>query len=194
MSYIDCYKHEHVGQFGHLPVYRPLEEIPGSLDPNDDEFRCLPNQLVLGGGGGEHPGLVILCLERAVAEFVIQCPDLEVSAESGKEIWEQYISSRPALLYSGWSTKNHYDFYNLCTGPGLPHRFNPGEKLSFESWLLSGFGEFVYYSMPELVSASLVEKIISLPASRHIHYNNILIVPPRMPVYANGGNAFFKKI
>ncbi|WP_312531719.1 hypothetical protein [Paracoccus sp. (in: a-proteobacteria)] len=192
MSYIDCYKHELVGQFGHLPVYRPLEEIAGSLDPNDDEFRCLPNQLVLGGGGGEHPGMVLLHPERAVAEFAIYHPDIELPEELENNIWEQYISSNTAFLYSGWSTKDHYDFYDLCTGPGLPNRFNPARGISFESWLLSGFGEFIYYAMPELVTASLVEKINSLAQPRHIHFNNILIVPPRMPVYANGGNSFFK--
>ena len=29
MSYIDSYPHELVGYFGPVPVYRPLEDIPG---------------------------------------------------------------------------------------------------------------------------------------------------------------------
>ncbi len=191
MSYIDCYKHELVGLFGYLPVYRPLQEIPGSLDPNDGDFRCLPNQLVLGGGSGEHPGLVLLCPERAVAEFIIHNPDLELPEEVEKSIWEQSVRSNPAFLFSDWSTEDHHDFFELCTGPGLPNRFRPDHEFSFETWLLLGFGEFVYYSMPELVPSSLIERVGSAPRSPHIHFNNVLLVPPGMPVYANGGNAFF---
>ena len=192
MSYIDIYKHEQVGLFGHLPVYRPLEEIPGSLDPNDDGFRCLPNELVIGGGSGEHPGLVLLSSDRAVAEFTIHNPEMELSDELEKTIWEQYIKEKPAFLFSGWSTRDHHDFYDLCTGPGLPNRFYPDDELGFETWLLLGFGEFLFYSMPELVCISLIELISSVGTSPHMHFNNILLVPPRMPVYANAGNAFFK--
>jgi hypothetical protein len=192
MSYIDSYKHELVGLFGGLPVYRPLQEIPGSLDPNDDDFRCLPNQLVLGGGSGEHPGLVLLCPERAVAEFIIHNPDIELTDEVERIIWEQSVSPNPAFLFSGWTTQDHHDFFELCTGSGLPNRFYPDHEISFETWLMLGFGEFIYYSMPELVPTSLIDRVSSEHTPRHIYFNNVLLVPPGMPVYANGGNAFFK--
>ena len=60
MSHIDSYKHEIVGLFGCIPVYRPLEDIsePGDDDPQLD-FGCTTEQLVIGGGPGEHLGLVL---------------------------------------------------------------------------------------------------------------------------------------
>ena len=71
MSYIDSYKHELVGMFGSLPVYHPLEDIPGSSEPElSGEFACSTKQIVIGGGGGEWPGLVITNPIGAVIEFL----------------------------------------------------------------------------------------------------------------------------
>src|SRR5689334_20373903 len=69
VSYIDTIDHELVGIFAGLPVYHPLEPLSG--DPDDPhDFPCTPAQLVIGGGGGEHPGCVLLRPDAAVAKFV----------------------------------------------------------------------------------------------------------------------------
>jgi len=63
MSHIDSYKHEIVGLFGCLPVYHPLGDIPAPPDnwPEYD-FGYTTEQLVIGGGPGEHLGLVLQAL------------------------------------------------------------------------------------------------------------------------------------
>jgi hypothetical protein len=68
MSYIDTFDHELVGFFAGLPLYRPLEIVAGS---GGDEFGCTPLQLVLGGGSGEHPA-VVLAQPRAAVVWYLQ--------------------------------------------------------------------------------------------------------------------------
>jgi hypothetical protein len=68
MSHIDSYKHEIVGLFGSLPVYHPLEDIPEpATDQLQHDFGCTTEQLVIGGGSGEHSGLVFRDAQGAAA-------------------------------------------------------------------------------------------------------------------------------
>lgn len=70
----------------------------------------------------------------------------------------------------------------------LPNPCN--EDMSVEEWLVLGFGEFVYFAMPALASP-LIERLDEPYAHFcHVRYGNIMLIPPNMPVYANGGNAF----
>ncbi len=191
MSHIDSYKHEMVGLFGCLPVYHPLEDIPGPDDNSDPDFGCTIEQLVIGGGSGEHPGLVLLSAESAVAEFVYDCGDFELSDDLKSHL-SDLIGLPPHFNFAGWFTEDHHSFYDLCSSASLPNSFNSEEERNFESWLHLGFGEFIYYAMPQLAK-ELVAKVKPHHASpHHIRYNNITLVPPGMPVYANGGNQFFK--
>ena len=51
MSYIDSYDHVLVGYMAGLPLYRPLEDIPGPENGESRlDFPCRTDQLVLGGG------------------------------------------------------------------------------------------------------------------------------------------------
>lgn len=190
MSYIDSYKHEIVGLFGCLPVYHPLEDIPPSDIGGGLDFGCTTGQLVLGGGSGEHPGLVLLNAECAVAEFVHQCGDFELSDELNSHLSET-IGLPPHFDFAGWSTEDHHGFYELCADGYLPNGFDPQGEADLEEWLHLGFGEFIYYAMPQF-ARRLVETVKSHHRdAHHIRYNNITIIPPDMPVDANGGNAFF---
>ena len=83
MSYIDQFRHELVGMLGGLPVYRPLEDIVGDEDPAyTGEFSCTTCQLVIGGGGGEFPGLVVKKPVCAVATFLsAELADMEELAK-----------------------------------------------------------------------------------------------------------------
>lgn len=191
MSYIDCFPHEIVGLFGSLPVYHPLVDIEGTADPHHEDFPCTTRQLVLGGGGGEHPGMVLRSSDRAVAEFLIHNPEIELSGALEREIYEEYVSAGPEFHFAGWSSRHHHDFYHLCVTGSLPHTFNPDAGISFETWLLLGFGEFIFYAMPEL-APGVVAKLSLSRRPVHTYFNNILAIPPRMPVYAKNGNAFFK--
>ena len=60
----------------------------------------------------------------------------------------------------------------------------------FWRWLVCSLGEFIYFAMPEL-APNIMSKLPD-PYATFVHerFNNILIIPPNMPVYANGGNAW----
>ena len=187
MSHIDSFKHELVGLFGGLPVYHPLEVIDG-------DFRCDPTQLLLGGGSGEHPALVLKDPTAAVAGFVSEC--LDEVARDARERWgaviEPYNHWRPSdvLEFFAWDVATHARFYDLCRSHALPNPWFEDSQESIERWLVLGFGEFVFYAMPALAPAIMGELHDATAHFKHVRYNNILLVPPNMPVYANGGNAF----
>ena len=188
MSHIDSFKHEIVGLFGSLPVYHPLENIEG-------DFKCNHQQLMIGGGSGEHPALVLQEPLTAVAHFISEVLD-EFDEKAGiKEEWETIIEPHlhygidTILKFYDWEIETYQSFAEQCKSKGLPNSYR-GNESSLEQWLILGFGEFIYYSMPDL-AAEIMSKL-DKPYNRfnHIRYNNIMLIPPNFPVYANGGNAF----
>lgn len=196
MSYIDSYRHRLVGYFGHLPVYRPLEDIgDGTTDPDSEFFDCRRDQLVIGGGSGEHPGLVLLRPPAAVAAFARHSGDFDLRGAIDAELAD-LIGRAPMLLFAGWTDERHAAFRTLCASGPLLNRWSPDADwfphgpLDLETWVACGLGEFVYYAMPDLAS-DLVERLRPLHRDKHhMRFNVILLPPPGMPVYANGGTSF----
>ncbi|WP_299354186.1 hypothetical protein [uncultured Shimia sp.] len=192
MSYIDGFKHEQVGFLAAIPVYHPLEDIP--MPPRDwpeDDFGCTTRQLVIGGGAGEHPGLVVRKPEAAVARFVLESGDFDLPAFLSQKFL-QLAEQKDTLHFAGWEDDDHRGFYEACTNGKLPNPYWPSSGYSFEVWLSLGIGEFIYYAMPDLAGPQIEQAKAFHTTLGHVRYNNILCVPPGMPVYANGGNAFFK--
>ena len=176
MSFIDGYKHQLVGYFGYLPVYRPLEDIDGPKQ----EFSCPRGGLVIGGGSGEHPGLVLRDPAGAVAEFLRETwPERAAEAGWREAIHDHLRTPSDCLDFASWDVEDHVRFYTLCT-TAVPNPYDPeGTASGFESWLCCSLGEFVFFAMPEL-ARDLV----------HVYWNNILLLPPGLPLYANGGSAW----
>ncbi len=196
MSHIDSFEHEIVGLYGSIPVYHPLEEING-------DFKAHPGQLVLGGGSGEHPSMVVEHPEHAVALFLkhklepLKDPKLKADYYPLKKMideWEPAIepflpeNSERILQFYNWETEDFERFEEFCTSPAVP---NPYWRGHFTEWLVMSFGEFIFFAMPEL-APEVTGKLGENPNQhfRHTEYNNIGLIPPNMPVYANGGNAF----
>ena len=102
MSYIDTRDHSYVGKFLGLPLYHPLQEYP-----TDDEFYANVSNLVLGGGSGEHPALVIknpaACV-LAYVEFSAQLLGINYEEKNWFKSWEK--------VFDNDKTYNIYD--NLC--------------------------------------------------------------------------------
>lgn len=184
MSHIDSFEHELVGYLGYLPVYHPLEKIDG-------DYVCDTGQLVLGGGSGEHPALVIESPISAVAYFLQE----EIKGEKHLKAWgpviAPYLDANTAqlLTYYDWDTKRHRAFQKMSKS-SLLHNPNDGEDIV--KWLILGIGEFVFFSMPGLAKDIMDKLETPYVHFKHIRYSNILVLPPNMPVYANGGNAFFQ--
>jgi len=196
MSHIDSFKHEIVGLFGSIPVYHPLEEIDG-------DFNAHPGQLVLGGGSGEHPAMVIEQPKQAVALFLKYKLEPLLNSELSKKRFplkqvatgwlekiQPFLPEDPEVVckFYDWTEEDHKEFYEFCQSPALPHPYWRGD---FKEWLAASFGEFIFFALPEMV-CELMDILGGDPYRhfKHIEYNNIGLIPPNMPVYANGGNAF----
>lgn len=193
MSYIDGYRHELVGLFAGLPVYHPLEDIPGSPFPvSGDDFACSTGQLVIGGGGGERPGLVVLDPAAAVAFFVFYSGSFEGVEAAGLDFTE-LLRGAPVFNFAGWEAPDYHAFLEMCASPCMLHPFDCGGDLGFNDWLACGVGEFIYYAMPELAREVVAAAAVFHTERDHILYNNISLLPPNMPVYASGGNAFVSR-
>lgn len=197
MSHIDSFRHEIVGMFGSIPIYHPLEKIKG-------DFVCDSSQLLLGGGSGEHPALIIKRPIAAVACFLdnvlepLRSDDIKAKSHPLKhclEDWEYVIDKHLTwdyvvhLEFSEWSIQTYHDFYQLCLSTVLPNPYLEQEQ-SIEEWLILGFGEFIFFAMPELAAKIMDQLNRPYQHFHHMRYNNILLIPKNMPVYANGGNAF----
>ena len=59
MRYSDTFDNEFVGYFGGIPVYHPLEVVLATHDDNPRDFACGPENLLICGGRGEYPGIVV---------------------------------------------------------------------------------------------------------------------------------------
>ncbi|PEN12938.1 hypothetical protein CRI94_13120 [Longibacter salinarum] len=196
MSHIDSFEHEFVGYLAGLPVYHPLEEIRG-------DFVCDARHIVIGGGSGEHPALVLGSPRQAVAHFLYDAlsstaessaPQARLPLKAVVDEWlptvESFIHSPPEelLRFYDWTEENKSHFREQFDD-GVP---NPYWGDRFWGWLVLGLGEFVFFAMPELAGDVLTDLGAERPHDyfQHVRYSNILLLPERMPVYANGGHAF----
>lgn len=193
MSHIDSFHHSIVGYFLGIPVYLPLEDIDG-------DFHCSTRQLVIGGGSGEHPALVVADPPAAVARFLeeeIDSLDLDDKRrDAWKAVYEPFVEwdHDNILRFPGWTVEAHHAFYERCQSACAVNAYSIYSKTkSLETWLILGFGEFVFFSLPQLAGDIVTNLTDPYECFRHVRYSNVLAVPPNMPVYANGGNAFFPK-
>ena len=125
MSYIDTIDHELVGFFAGLLVYYPLDTITGN-PPGSHDFNCNPRQLVVGGGGGEHPALALQRPDCAVAYFVDAWleqksdpnpQEMSDNLQALQATWETFVDDRYAVAFddiwhfAGWSVPTYAEFY-----------------------------------------------------------------------------------
>lgn len=165
MSYIDTFEHEFIGFFGGLPIYHPLEEVIGDSQA-PASFSCNPNNLVIGGGEGEHPALVLERPDCAVVHFVTSwlksspksLPDVEHVNESlWYAPWDDYIDdlldvqSGEVFSFVEWDVKTYYNFYNRCISSRMFTPYEPGLHGWFEWWVAGCLGELIFFSLPDLV-------------------------------------------
>ncbi|MFN7733623.1 MAG: hypothetical protein ACK5OB_17125 [Pirellula sp.] len=211
MSYIDSFDHEFIGYFGGIPVYHPLEAVPASADTRD--FACGPENLVIGGGSGEHPGLVVKdvgetvnCFvqdwlashearypneHKALLPIIDAWPGASLRTNPGWRIgyWERVFE------FAGWNVANYVEFSTRCVSPAFPRPFVPSEHGdgSLEWWLAASVGEFCLLAMPELAQDAIQQlgDLRSHIAKRIDAFSgNILLSPPGYPVWGWGTSAW----
>jgi hypothetical protein len=196
MSYIDGIDHELVGIFTRLPVYHPLESIEGN--PRESAyFNCTPTTLVIGGGNGEHPGLILHRPDVAVATFITawiaqeQVNSLSAPSQASPALidrWAPYLDQMDAVPdheiwhFAGWDVPTYAQFYHTCQSETLWTPYDPNQAESFLWWLTTSFGEFVFYALPDLCPDVEAQLPGARQYIRDASYLNILIPPPGYPL------------
>lgn len=168
MSAIDSTSHSYVGNFVGLPVYHPIDRIDYS------DIKATPNNLVIGGGSGEHPACVVESLDACVWQFInTMIIAQKKDPDNIKEIdqWEEDLSEEEQdwyharsgyynLTFYGWSMKNTEEFSKK-----INKKFNESivycsplkdtESYSSETKIAIMLGEFLYFSASHLLSEKL---------------------------------------
>lgn len=157
MSYIDTIKHEIVGHLNGLPIYHPLE-IHKEGAWSDPYFSCTPDNLILGGGAGEHPALVIHGLGALVARYILHYVDTLTDLEKNYPAlpddtteWLQDLAfpeTSEMLEFCGWRMVHYSKFVENAKSQVNGRPLENPEKA--EEWIKLSIGEFVFFSMPDL--------------------------------------------
>lgn len=190
MSHIDGFDHVLVGFFGGLPVYRPLEDIAGDRDTLvGEDFLCRTDQITIGGGSGEHPALVLERPGAAMAAFALEHEAFDIRGETRDRL-KAWIAGEPVHRRYGWDEERRTRLEACCRSDAMVNPFWPGDH-TLDDWLTLGLGEFCYAAMPELDPETAGQlKTFQTGSLVHARWNNILLPPPGLPVYARSGTAF----
>lgn len=181
MSYIDCYDHEYIGHLGYLPIYHPLEEIKGEAWGGYD-FSATPKDLVLGGGCGEHPGLVVHKLESLAAKFLYdQITEKEAASlpQEERDYVVDLCHMDNLFEFCGWSVRHYAALTKMASSDAFMAPL--GEDEAVEEWLGKSLGELVCYSLEELNPEHnrLVRIFSDFPIRATMR--NVLCPPPGYP-------------
>jgi len=185
MSYIDTIRHERLGTLVGLALYHPFERRAARRSSYD--FGCSPFNLVLGGGSGEHPAIVVHHLHHIVRYYVLL--RLEMTRADGKDDGAAVgtLESRilevdlepllECLEFCGWTLEQLANLVRSANDPTLPAPYNPDVHSSVEHWLAYSFGEFLWYDRPDLAGGEVealkaaepcLEQWMSAPVMRNV--------------------------
>lgn len=181
MSYIDTFDHEFVGFFVGLPLYHPTETVDAAT-AHADEFGCNAATLVLGGGPGEHPALLVTDPGGAVLHFLHfwleLAPDGRPNGVSAHTLLPDAPPAERCVCFAGWHVRDYAAFYERCQSPAVPTPYGAELHGHVEEWILGSLGEFIYLAMPELAASTLKAlPDICRRVNRPIFYN-VTILPP----------------
>jgi hypothetical protein len=177
MSYIDTSDHSYVGT---------IFDLPHPLSTYDDEFNADPSNLVIGGGSGEHPAMVIRSLDICVLYFIeFVCSMTEVKepeyCNTHSERLDEYYMNE--LDYS-WGMRN-VEKFSASINKHFESLIIGGDKIfpyHTENRLLIMLGEFLFYSGRKLLSKELQADIQDFDASNLALFSAVNVPPPGYPV------------
>jgi hypothetical protein len=187
MSYIDTIDHELIGYLNGLPIYHPLESVSKGTWGEYD-FSCSPSNLVLGGGSGEHPALILHKLESFVAKYILFDDDQKVKhfADRGYKPLEEDVLNQlidisevedKVLEFCDWSMIQTYDFVELAKS--RLHSTPLLEAQSVEKWIQLSIGELIYFSLGDLNPAKIkIDNLLNIEWPIAHWMNNVTCPPP----------------
>ena len=144
MSYIDLFKHKHVGNlFNKIAIYKALEDIEGY------EFNAKKGQFILGGGGGEHPGAVIGNINEAAEIYLDFTEQADLDWNRISELHAKNI-----ITYDNWSIETCYEFYKTCLEAG----YKKGDGY-IDFWVVSQIVQLVIENDPEAIDKNILNLI-----------------------------------
>lgn len=146
MSHIDLFKHKHIGEVVGIWVYQALEDI------KSDEISCKSNQLIIGGGGGEHNAAVVGDISSCVSTYLLFHDDFYDPAD-------KYLRYSDNIDYSGWTIADIVDLDKRCRELGFSE---DNDIHTVEIFVICKLAELILSTCPELVDKNLIK-----------HYNNI---------------------
>ena len=139
--------------------------------------------LILGGGSGEHPGLVIHNIESVVAKYLyFQLSDEEENSLTEEEegyVTDLYYANTDEILeFCSWSIRQYSDLLNMAKSDLLSCPLDDDEDV--EDWLIRSIGELVYYSLPDLNPEH--EKLAKIFSRFKMNImQNVVCTPPGFP-------------
>ncbi|VTU42691.1 MULTISPECIES: hypothetical protein [unclassified Variovorax] len=158
MSYIDTIPHKRVGTLAGYPVYHSNATVKAARGASD--FGCTPSNLVLGGGSGEHPGLVVHNFDYLVSQYLLLRMEQlgNPPHPNGFSPAEDYFGSKldtnlaNCFEFCGWGVEQVAEFLRRCSGHLVARPYAAELDTSFEHWLAYSFGEYAWSRQPNLMS------------------------------------------
>jgi hypothetical protein len=160
MSYIDTISNKRVGTLAGYPVYQPLGTLENKTRGAVD-FGCTPANLVLGGGSGEHPALVVHHFDQLVSLYLLQAIDWHVQGGNPKTPYiiglEDFLEAHLELKFDehfefcGWGLEQTAEFLRSITDPSLPSPYRREVYSSAEHWLAYSLAEYCLEHAPDLM-------------------------------------------
>lgn len=195
MSYIDTFSHEFVGFFAGLPIYRSLIDHMEN-DDNPTYFSCSTQDFIIGGGPGEHPALLIKNPDEAVSYyFRAWIEDQSDLTDEEQTLLEENLLPYPewkkVFSFCGWGVEAYANFLERCKSNAVVTPYDEAKFGFFENWLYISFGEFIFFSFPELAEQFISRNQDITNKIKYSYINNILILPSGFTpkagaIYENG--------
>lgn len=141
MSHIDSFEHRQLGTLlGRYPIYQALEDIDG-------DFQALTGQILLGGGSGEHPAMVVEDTAACVAAlYWLEDSTAEIAGVKD----DLCFNYSHVFAFYDWFIEDFHNFYSYCE-PSHQHWQYHAEGTCLEQWLMCQIGAFIYQHCPELL-------------------------------------------
>jgi hypothetical protein len=171
MSYIDTIPHEQLGSLAGYPLYHPLATRLAAR--GDYDFGCSSANVVLGGGSGEHPAMVVHQLPQLAMHYLLfrletlseDNPDDLQNALEFLEIrlLDRITPVQECLETCGWQLEQLAELVRRSQDASRPTPYSPKDHTSVEHWLAYSLGEWLWYCHPALLGPLKVDLTTAVP-------------------------------
>lgn len=139
-------------------------------------------RIVLGGGSGEHPALVLHQPEALAVRFLydqITEDEAQTLDQADRAYLDDLYFSDRILEFCQWNVRHYADLQKMAESSSF---LNPlVQDQSVEQWLERSMGELIHYALPDLNPGH--QKQVGIVARFDIRptMRNVAIVPPGYP-------------